>query len=539
MTDSITEAIRVPGTIQLIDADGHLKGKHAATSDIVLIPAPSEDPEDPLNWPLRRKLLSTSCVVMYTLMVVLPSTAVYSVTTPISKATSLSVKDLITGLGIMFLFAGWGCIPWQAIALQYGKRPVYLISLVANMVIMGCAPLCTTWPTYLANKILHGFFTAPVESLPEISITDVWFAHERPRYLSFYGFALAFAGKLAPTLAGFINYGQSWEWTLYWCAIWLGIAFVYCFFLMEETNYDRHVRHTGTISLVPAAGDPSTESDGKEKGPSTSAGKTDVEIGHSYRKKTYWQKLSVWPESRPNRLIPLMLGPIRFFQYPVVVYAGLMYGANGLVWSSILNATAGTLYPSVYGFSTAGIAAAYLSGAVGVVVGALYCGKLGELLVLRLARKNGGYSEPEHILWTFMASLILVPFSLLLWGLGATYKVHWFGLVFSQFTLSISNAIACPMALAYAISCYPEMSGELVTTAVIIRNTMSFAINYGITPWINAMGLRNCFIAAAAIGLVWNASMFPMIWYGKKIRQASAQKYWAAAERAKEQGYGH
>jgi hypothetical protein len=99
--------------------------------------------------------------------------------------------------------------------------------------------------------------------------------------------------------------------------------------------------------------------------------------------------------------------------------------------------------------------------------------------MIRLAKRNGGISEPEHILWTFMASLILVPFSLLLWGLGATYQVHWFGLVFAQGALSVSNAIACPMALAYAISAYPEMSGELVTTAVIIRNSMSFAINYG------------------------------------------------------------
>jgi len=78
-----------------------------------------------------------------------------------------------------------------------------------------------------------------------------------------------------------------------------------------------------------------------------------------------------------------------------------------------------------------------------------------------------------------MASLIFVPFSLILWGLGGVYNIHWFGMVFAQFTLSISNAIACPMALAYAISAYSDLSGELVTTTVIIRNTMSFAINYG------------------------------------------------------------
>lgn len=34
-------------------------------------------------------------------MVVLPSTTVYSVTAPISKSTSLTIDNLITGLGVM------------------------------------------------------------------------------------------------------------------------------------------------------------------------------------------------------------------------------------------------------------------------------------------------------------------------------------------------------------------------------------------------------------------------------------------------------
>lgn len=104
---------------------------------------------------------------------------------------------------------------------------------------------------------------------------------------------------------------------------------------------------------------------------------------------------------------------------------------------------------------------------------------MGEWVVLRLARRNKGISESEHILWIFLASFILVPFSLLLWGLGATYKAHWFALVFAQFALAISNAISAPVALTYAFNSYPQLGGELVTTTVLFRNTMSFAMNYG------------------------------------------------------------
>ena len=141
-------------------------------------------------------------------MMVFPSSAVYSVTTPIAKATHLTVSNLVSGTGAMFLFYGWGCIVWQALALQYGKRPAYLISLAGSIIIMGLAPLCTTNGPYLANKILQGFFGAPVESLCEISMMDIWFAHERPLYLAVYGLSLAASGKFAPVFAAFIGAGN-------------------------------------------------------------------------------------------------------------------------------------------------------------------------------------------------------------------------------------------------------------------------------------------------------------------------------------------
>lgn len=54
----------VPGTVHLVDLEGVLNAKHAsgAQNDIVLVPSPSGDPNDPLNWSARRKLLSTACV---------------------------------------------------------------------------------------------------------------------------------------------------------------------------------------------------------------------------------------------------------------------------------------------------------------------------------------------------------------------------------------------------------------------------------------------------------------------------------------------
>lgn len=253
----------------------------------------------------------------------------------------------------------------------------------------------------------------------------------------------------------------------------------------QETNYDRV---TTAAPAQPASGistpsDPQAEGIQGEKSvqQTTIATSTDFEAGTTtYPRKTYLQKLSLTGDKpRPNRMLEVFIAPFKGFTYPVIVYAGLMYGGNALVWSGVVNATSGTVYSTFYNFSTTAIAAAYSGGIIGALVGAYYCGKIGRELTIRLARRNGGISEPEHTLYMFVASMILVPFSILLYGLGVTYRVHWFALVFAQSTLAVSNTLCVAGALGYAISSYHALSGELVTTCILIRNTLSFATNYG------------------------------------------------------------
>ncbi|KAK8061230.1 hypothetical protein PG997_015451 [Apiospora hydei] len=539
-----------PGTIRLIDIDGHVVSKHAegkGQTDILLVPRPSEDPEDPLNWTFRRKILATSCVVVYTTMVAIPASAVYSIVTPIRQDTSLTLTDINNGTGIMFLFYGWGCIFWQAIALQYGKRPVYLFSCLANIIILATAPLCTTSGTYTANRIILGFFGSPVESLCEISVVDVWFAHERPKYLAWYGWSLALTGKLAPMLAGFINYGMNWQWTLWWWAIFIAIAFVYCFFLMEETNYDRKHSSGGQHPPTPPqqASSPvvsetqASPLDTESKTPAPAAPE-DREPGEIvWPRKSYLDKLGIRDKKRPNRLLNIAMAPFKGFTYPAVVYAGLMYGANSLVWQGVQNASIGTVYTTQYGFTTATVAAAYSGGVLGSIMGGYYCGKVGRILTVRLARRNGGISEPEHVLYVFCASLFLVPFAMVLYGLAVTYHLHWFSLVVTQTAIAANGTLCVSAALGYAMASYPELSGQMVTTCVLIRNTLSFAINYGITPWLEASGYLRVYCIVGGIGLVWNASLFVMTRYGRRLREATAARYYRDVDYARAKGLSH
>lgn len=68
---------------------------------------------------------------------------------------------------------------------------------------------------------------------------------------------------------------------------------------------------------------------------------------------------------------------------------------------------------------------------------------------------------------------------------------------------------------------------------------MSFAIGYGITPWLDNLGYQDCFISAAFIGLAVCAIFFIVIKFGKSWREAKRLKYWALVKKHIDLGMVH
>lgn len=162
--------------------------------------------------------------------------------------------------------------------------------------------------------------------------------------MGIYALSLQAGNCIGPIISGFIYDGAGYPWVFYVPSIICGASFLFLFFFMEETNYDRK-----TVGVVISNSQQITEktegSDNEKTEGSLKTSSGDVEgassnvaIAESYPVKTYWQKLSLLDKPRPFMIFAMIWHQLKFVTWPVVLYSGWAYGIS-VVWSIVLGAT--------------------------------------------------------------------------------------------------------------------------------------------------------------------------------------------------------
>ncbi|KNG80799.1 hypothetical protein ANOM_010313 [Aspergillus nomiae NRRL 13137] len=530
-----------PGTVQLeeLPQDGR-------TTDIILQPVPSHDPNDPLNWPTWRKHLNFGLVSYYVIMVF----AIIDVATvtwgPLNEELGFSFELLndsyAAGCGSLCI-GGVILIPF---ALKYGRRPVYVFSTIAQCVFCVWQAKMHTVADLMSANILSSLVGALAEVLVQMTVADVYFVHQRGLMNSIYVWFMTVGATLSPLAGGYIVTSQGWRWVWWWMVILMGAGLVAFIFLYEETKFSLTLEGVPPV-VAPTQLNSSPEGEDKKSptDPEIEANITHKEreiqrshathwIDHSIPTKPYWKKLALWSISSGSfaSMARHSIEPfILLFTVPAIFFMSVVYGAMTAAVTVSVTTLSSYMTQPPYNFNASQIGLMGLPPFIGTSIAVLISGRLSDSLVLYLAKRNRGVFEPEMRLWIAVAFIPFVPAGLFMFGIGLNNGSPW-PLVAVGLGIAIFGTIpANSVALTYLTDAYTDVIADSLVGVTFIRNLISTIFVFALTPWIASVGLTGFYITFGLILTVILSGNLVFIYFGKRFRVMTAKRYRYYAER--------
>ncbi|KAF6815062.1 major facilitator superfamily transporter [Colletotrichum sojae] len=532
----------VPGTTRYFDDPERTRITTEATgglkvdeSGIILIPQPSDDPNDPLNWPLWKRDLITFILSITAIFATAlgPILAANTVTVALDFRKSFTQVALLTGY--FLLGVGAAAIFFVPSGRVWGKRHLFILGiciLIASSAWAGAVG--KNYNSLLGARIIQGVGCAPFETLVNAAVGDLYFVHQRGSRMAFTNLAVFGGAFFTPIVVGKITHSIGWYWTFYLEAIFCAVMLPAVFFFCPETAYRRDASLNTDMVAHPAGhelktmsvndGPSNSSSDQKATGSTTAlAPGLEANYGAHTPKKTFAQSLALLDGRKTDeRYWKLLLRPFPLFAQPAFLWGCLIQGTM-IGWTVFIGVIVAAIFlgpPYYWNEVYAGYA--YVGAFVGALLGFLIAGVLSDWSAKFMTRRNGGIYEPEFRIVMVIPMFIIGGIGLYGFGItsaGLVSREYHYSVPLVFFGFEVAGMVIGAVASSlYIVDAYRDLAIEGFTCMIIFKNLFSFGLTYSAYDWIIDGGIKKTMIAIASIQVVVCALSIPMYIYGKRVR---------------------
>lgn len=222
----------------------------------------------------------------------------------------------------------------------------------------------------------------------------------------------------------------------------------------------------------------------------------------------------------------VMLRPFILYAYPSILWSALVY-ALSVGWLIVLSESVSTIYEnrSTYNFTPLQVGLVYISPFIGGILGTAVAGKVSDLIVRFLARKNGGVYEPEFRLFMALPIAVATVIGLMGYGWSVDERDHWIvPTIFFGF-ISFGCSLGSTTAITFAVDSYRQYAGEALVTLNFTKNIFHGLVwSLFFNRWLNADGSKVVFVAIGGIQLACLLTTIPMYIFGKRGRMWTVRR---------------
>ncbi len=165
--------------------------------------------------PVPAKGLITLSVMAATIMQALDST-IANVALPHIQSSLAATQDeaawvltsYIVAAAVMFPLTGW-------LANAYGRRNVFLVSIILFVAASALCGMATSLPQLVAFRLMQGIGGAALVPLSQAILFEINAPKDFGRAMSIWGIGATLAPVLGPALGGWLTDNYSWRWVFY------------------------------------------------------------------------------------------------------------------------------------------------------------------------------------------------------------------------------------------------------------------------------------------------------------------------------------
>lgn len=221
-----------------------------------------------------------------------------------------------------------------------------------------------------------------------------------------------------------------------------------------------------------------------------------------------------------------MVRPFVLFSYPAVLWSAAVYSCS-IGWLMVISETMAIIYrdPSSYNFTSLQTGLVYIAPFIGGVLGTGVAGKISDIIVRAMSRRNGGLYEPEFRLVMAIPIMVATCIGLMGFGWSAQDKDHWMVPTAFLGVLSFGCSLGSTTAITFCVDSFRQYAGEALVTLNFSKNILhGLVFSLFVSHWMAHDGPRKVFIWLGVIQLLLQLTTIPLFIYGKRARMWTVRK---------------
>lgn len=348
--------------------------KRHGTLDLDPMPSPTD--ADPYNWPQSKKLVMLLLVALHAGMITFTAGGIIPAYSDMAEEFGVSIQDASYLTSLQILVLGLSPLVWRPLANTYGRRPIFLQSLLLAAIFNIACAVSNSYGLLMFFRAVNAFFLSPASSIGSAVVAETFLKKDRGKYIGVWMVMITLGVPVGPLIFGVVTYKAGFRLIFWILAIINGVQLVLYFFFGPETLFIRS--------------------------------EDDAPPQMNEKRQTFKSKYLNFRRINPRRLsVADYVEPLKMVARPCAVLPALSYSVVFLFGSIIITIEIPQLFESKFELNTAQLGLQFIGVIVGSLLGEQVGGVLSDVWMRMWTKKRGIRPPPEFRLWLSYAGYVL------------------------------------------------------------------------------------------------------------------------------------